>query len=348
LAAGGPRWLLFQVHGGAPPSFHGGTLAMFSTRRFRIHHLLVLLPFLLPAVSCGPGPETEEEAAPEEPELPPEPQRIVAIGDLHGDLEAARAALLLAHAIDRSDKWIGGDLQVVQVGDILDRGDGEKEILDLFHRLQDEAAAAGGGVHLIHGNHELMNAYMDFRYVTEGGFHSFEGLADVDPTDSVLGALEPDQRPRAAAFRPGGPMARRLAEHRLAVTLGGTIFTHAGILPVHTEMGLDSMEAKVHAWLMGEASQPEWIRGDSSPVWNRAYSGEPRVGACDSLAMVLDRLGLERMVVGHTVQAAGITAYCGGRLWCIDVGMARHYGGRPEILEIQGTRVKSLRWPFDL
>jgi hypothetical protein len=289
-----------------------------------------------------------EVSEPDEPEALVEPTRIVAIGDIHGDLDAARAALRLAHAIDESDAWAGGSLQVVQVGDILDRGDGEKEILDLFHRLRDEARAVGGAVHLINGNHELMNAYLDFRYVTEGGFSAFEGLAEVDPADSVLAGIEVAHRSRAAAFRPGGPVARRLAEHRLEVILDGTLFTHAGILPVHTEMGLDSMEAKVRGWLMGDAPQPHWIRGDSSPVWNRAYSGEPTVTSCDSLTMVLDRLGLDRMVVGHTVQEAGITAYCGGRLWCIDVGMSAHYGGRPEVLEIVGNQVKSLRWPDDL
>jgi hypothetical protein len=94
---------------------------------------------------------------------------------------------------------------------------------------------------------------------------------------------------------------------------------------------------------LGEIPQPEWIRGDNSPVWNRVYSDEPGLGACDTLSTVLERLGMDRMVVGHTVQRAGITAYCGGRVWAIDVGMARHYGGRPEVLEIRGDVVRSLR-----
>jgi hypothetical protein len=50
------------------------------------------------------------------------------------------------------------------------------------------------------------------------------------------------------------------------------------------------------------------------------------------------------MVVGHTVQGAGITSYCGGRVWCIDVGMAEHYGGIPEVLEIRGDVVRGLRY----
>jgi hypothetical protein len=320
---------------------------MFPVRQFSLCQVLVSSVFLLSAAGCEPeGPPVEIPEL-EDSHTLPAPARIVAIGDLHGDLDAARAALHLAGAIDESDAWTGGELQLVQVGDILDRGDGEKEILDLFHRLRDEAKATGGAVHLINGNHELMNAYLDFKYVTEGGFQDFEGMSELDPADSVLAGFEPEHRSRAAAFRPGGPMALLLAEHRLTVVLEGSLFTHAGILPVHVEMGLDTMEAKVRAWLIGDAPQPHWIRGDSSPVWNRAFSGEPTVTSCDTLALVLDRLGLDRMVVGHTVQDAGITSYCGGRLWCIDVGMAEHYGGRLEVLEIVGGKVKSLRWPTD-
>jgi len=38
----------------------------------------------------------------------PAPERLVAIGDLHGDLEHARRALRLAGAIDARDHWAGG------------------------------------------------------------------------------------------------------------------------------------------------------------------------------------------------------------------------------------------------
>lgn len=271
------------------------------------------------------------------------PSRIVAIGDLHGDLEASRTALRLAGAIDATDRWIGGDLVVVQTGDILDRGDGEAEIIELFQRLKAESAEAGGAIYVLNGNHELMNSYMDFRYVTEGGFADYGGEVEFDPADSVMASLDPSQRGRAYAARPGGSLARVFSEQTVQVIVGRTLFAHAGILPVHVEMGLDNMEAAVRSWLLGEAPQPEWIRGDESPVWNRVYSSDPTLESCAVLDTVLDRLDLDRMVVGHTVQDAGITAYCGGRVWCIDVGLAAHYGGSPEVLEIRGDVVRSLR-----
>jgi hypothetical protein len=271
------------------------------------------------------------------------PDRIVAIGDLHGDLDATRAAFRLAGAIDSLDLWIGGDLVVVQTGDVLDRGDDEEAIIRLLERLGDEAASVGGAVHALNGNHELMNAYYDYRYVTDGGFADFEDVTVVETVDSVLATLEPEQRARAQALRPGGEFARILAERNTFLILGNTLFTHASVLPEHVDLGLDRMNAEIQAWLRNEVPQPEWIRGSRSPVWNRLYSDAPDLAACDTLASVLDRLDVERLVVGHTVQDAGITAYCGGRVWCIDVGMAEHYGGRTEVLEIRGDAVRGLR-----
>jgi hypothetical protein len=188
-----------------------------------------------------------------------------------------------------------------------------------------------------------MNAYRDYRYVTPGGFADFEGAAAVDTTDTLLAALEPNQRPRAAAFAPGGPFAHLLAQRNTVVIVGSSVFVHGSILPEHVDRGLESMNEEIRAWLRAEAPQPDWIRGSRSPVWNRLYSDEPTVEACDTLSSVLDRLGVERIVVGHTVQRTGVTSFCGGRVWCIDVGMAAHYGGRPEVLEIRGNEVRGLR-----
>lgn len=270
-------------------------------------------------------------------------ERLIAIGDLHGDLEAARTALRLGGAIDAEDRWIGGDLVVVQTGDILDRGDQEEAIIRLFQRLREEAEKSGGAVHVLNGNHELMNAYGDYRYVTPGGFADFADVAVPAEVDSLMASLEPDQRPRAAAFLPGGPFAQILAQRNTIVIVGSSIFVHGGILPEHLDRGLDRMNEGIRAWLHGEAPQPEWIRGDRSPVWTRLYSNEPTVAVCDTLSSVLERVGVERMVVGHTVQRTGLTSFCGGRIWTIDVGLAAHYGGRAAVLEIRDNRVRGLR-----
>ncbi len=270
-------------------------------------------------------------------------QRIVALGDLHGDLGATRQALRLAGAIDDSDHWIGEDLVVVQTGDQLDRGDQEQAILELLDRLQDEARAAGGALHVLNGNHELMNVRLDLRYVTEGGFADFQDAVVITEEDSLLLAHEPDHRARVAAFRPGGPYARLLAERPVVLVIDGNVFVHGGLLPMHLDYGVERLNREVRQWLLGEGEAPDFIHTSESPTWTRNYSDEVDDQDCLQLNDVLERLGAVRMIVGHSVQEDGITPLCEGRVWCIDAGMSEYYGSRIEVLEIDGDELRVLR-----
>jgi hypothetical protein len=270
-------------------------------------------------------------------------ERIVAIGDLHGDLDATRQALLLAGAIDEKDHWVGGKMTVVQTGDQLDRGDEEQAILELLDRLQGEAEAAGGVFHILNGNHELMNARPDLRYVTEGGFEDFEDAVVIAEEDSLLLAYEPDHRARVAAFRPGGPFALILAERPVVLVLGENVFVHGGVLPMHLDYGLDRLNDEVRNWLLGNGEPPEFIHTSKSPTWTRNYSDDVETDDCLQLAEVLERLGAARMVVGHTVQDKGIRPLCDGKVWCIDSGISDYYGNHVEVLEIIGDEIRVLK-----
>jgi hypothetical protein len=266
-------------------------------------------------------------------------ERIVAIGDLHGDIAATRGALRLAGAIDDEDRWIGGELVLVQTGDQLDRGDDEQQILDLFDRLRVEARAAGGAFHALLGNHELMNAKGDLRYVTDGGYADFEDAVSFDADDPELAAFEPHQRARMAALLPGRPYAMRLAERSLILQLGQNVFVHGGVRPEHIEYGIERINQETRAWLRGEIERPDILNGSGSPQWTRLYSDEADSSACSTLAEVLRRLGATRLVVGHTIQEGGIADACDGMVWCIDVAMAKHFGGT----EIAGDEIRVLQ-----
>ncbi len=279
-------------------------------------------------------------ASPSSPVRHPPAGRIVAIGDLHGDLDATFRALRLAGAIDDHWRWIGGELVVVQTGDQLDRGGQEQEILDRLDTLASDARAHGGAVHVLNGNHELMNVALDLRYVTPEGFADFEDAVSVGDADSTLAAFEPDQRARVVAFRPGGPYARHLANQPIAIIVGRSLFVHGGIDAENVAHGLDRINAESRRWLLGEGPKPEWVNGEHSPVWSRRFSDEVDDEDCDRLADVLELLDVDRMIVGHTVQEEGINSFCGRRVWCIDVGLAAAYGGRLQILEIVGDEVR--------
>jgi hypothetical protein len=272
----------------------------------------------------------------------PVPGRLIAIGDVHGDLAATLAALRLGGAIDEAGRWVGGNLTVVQTGDQIDRGDDDRQIVDLFERLTNDAPVNGGQVVALNGNHEVMNAQGDFRYVTPGAMAAFGGSS---PRSPHALAAPSDVADRAAAFLPGGEYALKLAQRDVIAVVGDSVFVHGGVLPDHLGYGIDRINRETRGWMQsGDRSAPAGVASSTGPVWVRDYSLDPvSENTCAALGSVLDALGVARMVVGHTVQKSGITSACGERVYRIDVGLSRYYGEGPiQVLEIAGGVVRTL------
>ncbi|HVS66636.1 MAG TPA: metallophosphoesterase [Thermoanaerobaculia bacterium] len=99
--------------------------------------------------------------------------RVVAIGDIHGDLEAVTEILSRVGLVDESGSWSGGDAVLVQTGDFLDRGADVRGVMDLLRRLQEQAPASGGRVVVLLGNHEAMNLTGFYRDVNPEAYSSF-------------------------------------------------------------------------------------------------------------------------------------------------------------------------------
>jgi hypothetical protein len=272
----------------------------------------------------------------------PSSARLVAIGDIHGDLAALRAALRLAGAIDSDDHWIGKDLTVVQTGDQVDRGDQDREVLDVLERLEASAKAAGGALHVLNGNHELMNAVFDFRYVTRKSFASFDEFSS--SASKLAGRVPETELGRAAAFMPGAPYALKLSRHLTVALVGDSLFAHGGLLPAHVDYGLDRINREASAFLAGKSRElPAILTDPSGPVWMRDY-GSPEVteAACEALGRLLAQVGAKRLIVGHTVQEHGISSACQERVFRIDIGLSAFYGAKPpQVLEVtaSGTRI---------
>jgi len=106
-------------------------------------------------------------------------ERVIVIGDLHGDYENFEKIIKGKgiELVDSALHWSGGKTHLVQTGDIMDRGDDARKILDVLMRLETEAEATGGKVHVLIGNHEelniggLISRYPD--YVTWHEFFDF-------------------------------------------------------------------------------------------------------------------------------------------------------------------------------
>ena len=278
------------------------------------------------------------------PPAPPEALRIVAVGDLHGDLAATRTVLRLAGVIDDRDRWSGGSTVLVQTGDILGRGADERAILDLLERLGREAPAAGGRVVVVNGNHELMNVQGSHGYVAAGAWATYRDLPVSEREHAWFEerGVRAELRPRLAAFRPGGTYARLLAGHPVSAVVDGVVFAHGGVLPRHVEYGLDRIDRDVALWMRGDGPAPALLDAVDAPWWTRRYSSEPDRAACDLARRTLAALKARRMVVGHTPQKGGIQVLCGGLVIAIDVGLSSHYGGPKQVLELVGERVRIL------
>lgn len=302
-----------------------------------------------PRPAPAPPPQAAQapaEASDRDPSYrSPAPERLVAIGDVHGDLEAFQRALRIAGATDEQGRWIGGKLVVVQTGDEIDRGDDDRAVLEVTDQLKDAAEAAGGRFIALIGNHEAMNVNGDFRYVTRGGFAAFTDIDTSQTSPSILGQFPEEERGRVAAFQPRGPFARRLAERDVVTMVGNTVFAHGGVTVALIRYGISRTNSETRAWMGGSGPMPFPAKDPDGPLWTRRYSEDDIGTDCAGLTAALVALGAKRMVVGHTPQRSGITNACDGKVWRIDTGLSRHFGGPTEVLEIRGDNVAVLRAP---
>ena len=75
--------------------------------------------------------------------------------------------------VDESLDWIGGNTHLVQIGDVSDRGPDTLDIVRHLTKLEKQAKRAKGRVHVLIGNHEMMNITGDLRFVHPGEYAAF-------------------------------------------------------------------------------------------------------------------------------------------------------------------------------
>mmetsp|Transcript_29869 Transcript_29869/g.79812 ORF Transcript_29869/g.79812 Transcript_29869/m.79812 type:complete len:341 (-) Transcript_29869:199-1221(-) len=220
--------------------------------------------------------------------------RLVCLGDCHGDKSAFERQLQVAQVIDAEGNWCGGSDVLVQIGDVLDRGVGELHILLRLADLTKQAAAAGGRVIQLMGNHELMNYCADWRYVSGPWGDGFAPFADylTPALDEkapgwrelpALAQLPHEHQARAAAFDVRVPCLvdeiRPLRMGRqVAVIVGDTLCVHGGLAMPHLDFvgGFDALNEEAEEWVEtggdGSGRAPPLLEHPNGPLWMRIFS----------------------------------------------------------------------------
>ena len=278
----------------------------------------------------------------------PKCDRIIVVGDLHGDWKITEEIFLKTKLIDANHRWIAEPKNtiVVQVGDIVDRGGrpdtigdecSELKIMDFLDECHEKAKLYGGGVYCILGNHEIMNVLGNFDYSTPMSLKCLGG-----------------ETGRREKFRPGGVLAKRFACSRSTVLkVGDFLFVHAGIMPQHLTKDIKEINDDMYNFLIGPDSKPskefiDYYLAFEGILWNRSLSvGSPD---CDALQKVLNHFKVGSMIVGHTVQENGINSKCDNKIWKVDTGMSNAFGsiGKIQVLEIlnNGKKTNEIKKPF--
>ena len=189
-------------------------------------------------------------------------ERIVAVSDIHGAYDALIQTLQVADVIDEDLAWSGGKTHFVVTGDLLDRGPDSRLVMDLIMRLEHEAPLAGGRVHQLIGNHEVMNLTGDLRYVADEEYAAFLDMESeeereywykrfrrdyqADSNEATVRWRFDDKAPpgyfgHRKAFRYDGPYGKWLLQKPIMVVINDTVFVHGGIPPFVAEYGLDGV-----------------------------------------------------------------------------------------------------------
>jgi hypothetical protein len=228
-------------------------------------------------------------------------ERVVAFADVHGAYEEMTVLLRSAGVVDTGLRWSGGKTHLVSLGDLLDRGADSRKVMDLLMRLQGEAAAAGGRLHVVIGNHEAMNVLGDLRYVDPGEYAAY--TAEEDPAERAqartaflarqAGTTEADFE---RLFPPGylghrrmlGPEGRYgqwILSLPVAVKVNDTVYMHGGPSSVLGGRSLEQLNRDYRAALQNYLAAEAALREAGLLQFEDVYSRRPDTAAARLAAM---------------------------------------------------------------
>ncbi len=248
------------------------------------------------------------------------------ISDIEGNFRAFRRLLQANGVMDAKFNWTFGEGHLVLNGDFFDRGNQVTEVLWLIYSLEEKAKVAGGYVHFILGNHEIMNMNGDLRYVQKkyigNAYLLGERYVDLYGEDSELG--------------------RWLRTKNIVEKIGNMLYVHGGIsapmnklkIPV-TEINEVARPFYADSSFQYENRKQEVINGDDGPFWYRGYYQGNKMASREQIDSSLALYNTRHIATGHTVVADTVSTWYDGKIFNTDV---RHASGFSEALLVENDK----------
>lgn len=264
---------------------------------------------------------------------------LMVVADTHGEYEILVQLLRSQRIVDSALRWSFRSGHLVFLGDVFDRGPNQTEILWLIYKLEAEAAKAGGGVHLLLGNHELMVLSGDLRYLNE----------KYPQTTRAAGASS-----YAELFSVNTLLGQWLRTKPAVLKLNDLLCLHGGIAPevIERKLSLQELNFMVTQSLQATAPAPEilsFVKGKSSPLWYRGYFPEAqefRQATVQDVDATLAHFGVRRILVGHTPVDA-VTPLYDGKVIAVQVYPHRDAGGHAIMEAVRIERGRPWRAGID-
>jgi calcineurin-like phosphoesterase family protein len=217
--------------------------------------------------------------------------RVVAFGDVHGAYTDWTSMLQEVGVIDQQLNWSGGSTHLVSLGDLIDRGPGSRAVVELLMKLEQQARQAGGAVHLVLGNHEVMVMSGDLRYVSIAEFAAFasdETAAERDALYAQYRRYNPGGDEAAVragfdenhppgfiglrkAFAPDGHLGSWLQQQPLVLKVNDKVYMHGGIADSVSQDSLEELNKKVSGELKEFLGAMDTLRKAGVMPWYVNY-----------------------------------------------------------------------------
>jgi len=238
---------------------------------------------------------------------------LSAISDIHGEYNTYINLLKATGIIDENLNWIYGKGHLVILGDAFDRGDKVTQILWHLFGLEKQAEKAGGMVHVILGNHELLIFGNDETYMNEK-YRKVEEIFQVRYSE---------------LFSANSVLGNWLRSKPIVITINDILFVHAGISieMVDRKLKIEQINRGFYDMLAGKEIQSDaeyekliFLNDDSGPLWYRGYFREQDFSE-NQVDSILTFYKINHIVVGHT-HCDGINPIFKNKIFGIDAGIS--------------------------